>query len=114
MKRKLTAAVCCLLMALGGLAVTASPSAAHGEQSCTTTYVQEPRLVLTSSSPVRYTWKVMSVPYTSCTTSYNHTHTFCQQWQQNLVNPDNAGNDGHVEVGSVGQAICVLWVTRGH
>ncbi len=38
MKRKLTALACCLLMAFGVLAVTASPAAADHEQSCYYTY----------------------------------------------------------------------------
>lgn len=76
MKRKLTAFVCCLVMAFGTLAVTASPASAHHEQSCTTTYGRVPMYDFVRVSPwwspvpvyekvfVGYTYE----PIESCTT----------------------------------------------
>lgn len=52
MKRKLTALMCCLALAFGGLAVTASPASAHHEQSCYYTY--EARQVFSHYTYVPY------------------------------------------------------------
>ncbi|MCY3947604.1 MAG: hypothetical protein OXF61_00220 [Acidimicrobiaceae bacterium] len=60
MKRKLTALVCCLAMAFGGLAVTASPAAADHEQSCYYTYVPNTVNV--------WGWKIITTALGSYTT----------------------------------------------
>ncbi len=138
MKRKLTAALCCLLMAFGGLAVMALPASAGGPdgQSCYHKY--ESRQVQTGTRPETYTywtyevhWGIASyvkktgtrnVPvYTTvwglvrvCDPIYNHSHSFCEQWRTQATNPDTMGVDGNVEVGAVGTLICALWVQRGH
>lgn len=114
--RRLTAALLALLIVGGLLALAPSPAAADGQETCTTTIVYEPKLVLTTSKlgKEQWTYKMSPVPYRSCTVSYDHTHAFCEMWRTQATNPDTVGVDGNVEVGSVGTLICALWVQRGH
>ena len=115
MPKKLVAALTALLL-MAGLFGLPSPAAAHGERSCTITYEWQQVLVLTNSQlgEQEWTYKPELRPVEHCTTSYNHSHPVCEQWITQFTDPQYAGNDGHVEVGSVGFAVCVLWVMRGH
>lgn len=116
MFKKIGAAVSTLLIVGGLLTLAPSPAAADGQRTCTTTIVYEPKLVLTTSTlgEEQWTYKMSPVPYTNCTTSYDHTHAFCEMWRTQATNPATVGVDGNVEVGSVGTLICALWVQRGH
>lgn len=116
MFKRIGAALSALLIVGGLLTLASSPAAAHGEETCTTTIVYEPKLVLTTSKlgKEQWTYKMSPVSYPSCTVSYNHTHSFCASWRTQTTNPDTVGARGNVEVGAVGTLVCALWVQRGH